>query len=157
MVLFSFFPSFPFLPFFQSFGKSLQIFGPNSRAFHLGIKCPPSLPPSFLSFPPYLLPSLIPSLLCSFVSSFLPFLFLFLPSLLSVLLILVINDNKFFLILRITAFFGSECPSFTHIAAKCNCRGLSWRSRRKQITMFTSDLPPYQFKITVVECSFGHC
>ena len=29
-----------------------------------------SLPPSFLSFPPYLLPSLIPSLLCSFVSSF---------------------------------------------------------------------------------------
>ena len=129
MVLFSFFPSFPFLPFFQSFGKSLQIFGPNSRAFHLGIKCPPSLPPSLLPFLPSLPPSFphsFPSLfLRFFVRFFLPFLFLFLPSLLSVLLILVINDNKFFLIQRITAFFGSECPSFTHIAAKCNCRGLS--------------------------------
>ena len=123
-----------------------------------------SLPPSFLSFPPYLLRSLIPSLLCFFVSSFVSsFLRSFLSSFCSflhlrssVLLILIINDKKIFLILTITAAFLD--PNALHLLTSLrNVIAVDYREGQGENRSECLPVICHRTNSKLIECSFGHC
>ena len=123
-----------------------------------------SLPPSLLPFLPSLPPSFphsFPSLFLRFfvrffLPSFLPFLFLFLPSPSSVLLILIINDKKIFLILTITAAFLD--PNALHLLTSLrNVIAVDYREGQGENRSECLPVICHRTNSKLIECSLGHC